>query len=154
MAGTKHDSNQELIGQGIANIASPFFGGFAATGAIARTATNVRNGGSSPPARITHLVTPGPGILVLAALALNVPLAALSGILFVVAYNMSEMKVFAKIVRRAPKPDIAVLLVTFTLTVFVDLVVAVNVGVILAVLLFMSRVAATVEVQKLEGDDI
>ncbi len=154
MAGTKHDSNQELIGQGIANIAVPFFGGFAATGAIARTATNVRNGGTSPIAGITHVLTLVLVIVVLAPLASNVPLAALSGILFVVAYNMSEIKVFVKIARRAPTADIAVLLVTFVLTVFVDLVVAVNVGVILAVLLFMRRVASTVEVEQMQGDDI
>ncbi len=154
MAGTKHDSNQELIGQGLANIAVPFFGGFAATGAIARTATNVRNGGTSPIAGITHVVTLVLIIAFLAPLASNVPLAALAGILFVVAYNMSDLRVFAKLLRRAPTPDIAVLLVTFALTVFVDLVVAVNVGVILAVLLFMRRVASTVEVEKMEGDDI
>ncbi len=154
LAGTKHDSNQELIGQGLANIAVPFFGGFAATGAIARTATNVRNGGSSPIAGITHVATLVLIIVFLAPLASNVPLAALAGILFVVAYNMSEIRMFAKLLRRAPKPDVAVLLVTFGLTVFVDLVVAVNVGVILAVLLFMRRVASTVEVEQVEVDDI
>lgn len=154
LAGTKHDSNQELIGQGLANIAVPFFGGFAATGAIARTATNVRNGGSSPIAGLTHVATLVLIIVFLAPLASDVPLAALAGILFVVAYNMSEIRMFAKLMRRAPKPDVAVLLVTFMLTVFVDLVVAVNVGVILAVLLFMRRVASTVEVEQVEADDI
>jgi len=154
IAGTKHDSNQELIGQGLANIAAPLFGGFAATGAIARTATNVRNGGTSPVAGITHVLTLVLVIVLLAPLASNVPLAALAGILFVVAYNMSELRVFTKIARRAPTADIAVLLVTFVLTVFVDLVVAVNVGVILAVLLFMRRVASTVEVEQVSGDDI
>lgn len=154
MAGTKHNPNQELIGQGIANVAVPFFGGFAATGAIARTATNVRNGGTSPLAGIVHVVTLVLIIAFLAPLASNVPLAALAGILFVVAYNMSEVRVFAKILRRAPRYDIAVLLVTFGLTVFVDLVVAVNVGVILAVLMFMQRMAATVEVKQVDGDDV
>jgi len=154
MAGTKHDSNQELIGQGIANIAVPFLGGFAATGAIARTATNVRNGGTSPLAGIVHVLTLVLIIVFLAPLASNVPLAALAGILFVVAYNMSDVRVFGKLLRRAPKADIAVLLVTFALTVFVDLVVAVNVGVILAVLLFMRRMASTVEVEQVEADDI
>ena len=154
MAGTKHDSNQELVGQGIANIAAPFFGGFAATGAIARTATNIRNGGTSPLSGITHAVTLVLIIAFLAPLASNVPLAALSGILFVVAYNMSEVRVFAKIVKRAPRYDVAVMLVTFALTVFVDLVVAVNIGVILAVLMFMHRMASTVEVREVESDDV
>jgi SulP family sulfate permease len=154
MAGTKHDSNQELVGQGIANIAAPIFGGFAATGAIARTATNIRNGGTSPLSGITHSLTLVLIIAFLAPLASNVPLAALSGILFVVAYNMSEVRVFAKIVKRAPRYDIAVMLVTFALTVFVDLVVAVNIGVILAVLMFMHRMASTVEVREVESDDV
>ncbi len=154
MAGTKHDSNQELIGQGIANIAVPFFGGFAATGAIARTATNIRNGGTSPISGITHSVTLVAIIVFLAPLASNVPLAALSGILFVVAYNMSEVRVFAKIALRAPRYDVAVMLVTFGLTVFVDLVVAVNIGVILAVLMFMHRMASSVEVREIDSDDV
>ena len=104
MAGTKHDSNQELIGQGVANIAAPLFGGFAATGAIARTATNIRNGGTSPLAGITHGATLVLIILLLAPLAVNVPLCALAAILFVVAWNMSEVRHFARMVkaRRAP----------------------------------------------------
>jgi len=147
MAGTRHDSNQELIGQGLANIAAPLFGGFAATGAIARTATNVRNGGTGPLAGITHSVTLVLVILFLAPLAVDVPLAALAAILFVVAWNMSEARRFLHMVRRAPPADVAVLLVTFVLTVFVDLVVAVNIGVILATLQFLRRMSASVEVQ-------
>jgi SulP family sulfate permease len=147
MVGTRHDSNQELIGQGLANIATPFFGGFAATGAIARTATNVRNGGTSPLAGVVHSLTLVLVIVALAPLAVNVPLAALAAILFVVAWNMSEARHFAHMVRRAPRADVAILLVTFVLTVFVDLVVAVNIGVILATLHFLTRMSSSVEVQ-------
>lgn len=148
MAGTRHDSNQELIGQGISNVVTPLFGGFAATGAIARTATNVRNGGNSPLAGIVHAVTLVLIVLLLAPLAANIPLAALAAILFVVAWNMSEAGHFVKMVRRAPRADVIVLLVTFGLTVFVDLVVAVNIGVILAILQFLRRMASSVEVQQ------
>ena len=148
MTGTRHNSNRELMGQGIANIAAPLFGGFAATGAIARTATNIRNGGNSPLAGVIHSVTLILIILFLAPLATDVPLAVLAAILFVVAWNMSEVKHVIKMVRRAPLADVAILAVTFILTVFVDLVVAVNIGVILAILHFLLRMAASVEVQQ------
>jgi sulfate permease, SulP family len=148
MAGTRHDSNQELIGQGIANMVTPLFGGFAATGAIARTATNVRNGGTSPLAGIVHCATLVLIIVFAAPLAAHVPLAALAAILFVVAWNMSEAKHFVKMIQRAPRADVVILLVTFALTVFVDLVVAVNIGVILATLHFLRRMASSVEVQQ------
>ncbi|WP_432669309.1 SulP family inorganic anion transporter [Pseudomonas umsongensis] len=148
MAGTKHDSNQELIGQGVANLVTPLFGGFAATGAIARTATNIRNGGTSPLAGITHAVTLVLIVLFLAPLASNIPLCALAAILFVVAYNMSELKHFKRMVQRAPRADVSILLITFSLTVFSDLVIAVNIGVILAMLHFMRRMASSVEVQQ------
>jgi SulP family sulfate permease len=148
MAGTRHDSNQELIGQGIANMAAPLFGGFAATGALARTATNVRNGGTSPLAGITHALTLMLIVLALAPLAVHIPLAALAAILFVVAWNMSEAGHFVQMIRRAPVADVVVLLVTFGLTVFVDLVVAVNIGVIVATLHFLRRMASSVEVQQ------
>lgn len=151
MAGTRHDSNQELVGQGIANIAAPLFGGFAATGAIARTATNIRNGGTSPLAGIVHALTLVMIILVLAPLAANIPLAALAAILFVVAWNMSEIPHFLKMVKRAPRADVTILLVTFCLTIFTDLVVAVNIGVILAMLHFLRRMSASVDVQQ-QGD--
>lgn len=154
MAGTRHNSNQELIGQGIANLFTPLFGGFAATGAIARTATNIRNGGTSPLAGIAHSATLVLIILVLAPLAASIPLAALAAILFVVAYNMSELKHFAYMVRRAPRADVAILLITFLLTVFTDLVVAVNIGVILAMLQFMRRMASSVEVQQVSGREL
>ncbi len=148
MAGTRHDSNQELIGQGIANVVAPLFGGFAATGAIARTATNVRNGGNSPLAGLVHSATLVIIVLLLAPLATDIPLAALAAILFVVAWNMSEASHFLKMIRRAPRADVVVLLVTFGLTVFVDLVVAVNIGVILAILQFLRRMASSVEVSQ------
>lgn len=154
MAGTRHDSNQELIGQGIANLATPLFGGFAATGAIARTATNIRNGGSSPLAGITHAVVLVLIILFLAPLAANIPLCALAAILFVVAYNMSELHHFKRMVQRAPRADVAILLCTFVLTVFSDLVIAVNIGVILAMLHFLRRMASSVEVQQVVGEDL
>ena len=148
MAGTRHDSNQELIGQGIANIAAPLFGGFAATGAIARTATNIRNGATAPLAGLVHSAVLVLIILLLAPLASTIPLCCLSAVLFVVAWNMSELPHVARMVRTAPKPDVAVLLLTFLLTVFVDLVVAVNVGVIVAALLFMRRMADAVNVEQ------
>jgi SulP family sulfate permease len=154
MAGTRHDSNQELVGQGIANLVTPFFGGFAATGALARTATNVRNGGSSPLAGIVHAATLVLIVLALAPLAVHIPLAALAAILFVVAWNMSEAPHFVKMVRRAPPADVVVLLVTFGLTVFVDLVVAVNIGVIIATLHFLGRMASSVEVQQQTQEDL
>lgn len=148
MAGTRHDANQELVGQGIANVVSPLFGGFAATGAIAHTATNIRNGGSSPLAGIVHALTLVMIVLLLAPLASKIPLAALSAILFVVAYNMSEMRHFVRMIQRAPRADVAILVMTFLLTVFADLVVAVNIGVILATLQFLRRMASSVEVSQ------
>ncbi|CAM3001486.1 SulP family inorganic anion transporter [Legionella worsleiensis] len=154
MSGTQHHSNRELIGQGLANILTPLFGGFAATGAIARTATNIRNGGNSPLSGIVHSVTLILIILFLAPLAVNVPLAALAAVLFVVAWNMSEAHHFVKIIRLAPRADAFVLLVTFFLTVFVDLVVAVNIGVIIAILLFMRQMALGVEVQQMSQEDL
>ena len=147
MGGTRHDSNQELIGQGIANIVSPLFGGFAATGAIARTAANIRNGGNSPLAGIIHALTLLAIILALAPLASYIPLCTLAAILFVVAYNMSEIHHFIHLARTSPKADVGILVVTFVLTVFSDLVVAVNVGVVLASLLFMRRMAIAVQVE-------
>ena len=151
MAGTRHDSNQELIGQGIANVLSPMLGGFAATGAIARTATNIRNGGTSPLAGITHALTLIAVLVLLAPLAASIPLASLAAILFVVAWNMSESRRFVLLLKRAPRADKAILVITFLLTVFADLVVAVNVGVILAVLQFLRRMSATTETQPVDA---
>jgi SulP family sulfate permease len=154
MAGTRHNSNQELVGQGVANIVTPLFGGFAATGAIARTATNIRNGGTGPLAGIVHVLTLVLILLVLAPLASSIPLAALAAILFVVAWNMSELHNFGRLLLRAPTADRVVLVVTFLLTVFVDLVVAVNIGVMLAIFHFLRRMAASVETREVAGDAI
>jgi SulP family sulfate permease len=147
MAGTRHDSNQELIGQGVANILAPLFGGFAATGAIARTATNIRNGATSPIAGVVHSVFLVLVIVLLAPWAGAVPLAALAAILFAVAWNMGDLPHCVRLLRRAPLADKVLLLVTFLLTVFVDLVVAVNVGVVIAALLFMRRMSEAVRVE-------
>lgn len=148
MARTRHHSNQELIGQGFANILTPLFGGFAATGAIARTATNIRNGGNSPIAAVVHSVFLLLVILMLSPLAKNIPLSALAAILFVVAYNMSDVPHFMYMITHAPRDDVLVLLVTFLLTIFTNLVVAVNIGVILAMLLFIRRMTQFVTVEK------
>lgn len=148
MAKTRHHSNQELIGQGFANILTPLFGGFAATGAIARTATNIRNGGNSPIAAIVHSIFLLLVILILSPLAKNIPLSALAAILFVVAYNMSDIPHFLYIIRHAPRYDVLVLFTTFLLTIFTNLVVAVNVGVILAMLLFIRRISQFVTIEK------
>ncbi len=154
MAGTRHDSNQELIGQGIANIVVPLFGGFAATGAIARTATNIRNGATSPLAGIMHAVTLVAVLLFLAPLASNIPLAVLASILFIVAWNMSEVRHFIHLLKTAPLADRLILVITFVLTVFADLVVAVNVGVLLAVLHFLRRMSDTVEIQPVNETEL
>jgi SulP family sulfate permease len=154
MSGTRHNSNQELIGQGFANVLTPLFGGFAATGAIARTATNIRNGGNSPLAGLVHAAVLLGVIIALAPLAVHVPLCALAAILFVVAWNMSELPRFVSMARRAPRPDVAILVITYLLTVFVDLVVAVNIGVILAALVFLQRMAGAVEVRVHQASDL
>ncbi|HET8775993.1 MAG TPA: sulfate permease [Thermoanaerobaculia bacterium] len=147
MIGTRHKSNMELVAQGIANIASPVFGGIPATGAIARTATNIRTGGRTPLAGMAHALTLLLILVVAGEWAAKVPLASLAAILVVVSYHMSEWRSFAGLLR-APKSDVFVLIVTFALTVFVDLTVAVQVGVVAASLLFMKRMA---EVTHIEG---
>lgn len=154
MSGTRHDSNQELIGQGIANLLTPLFGGFAATGAIARTATSIRHGATSPLSGIAHVATLIIVILAAAPLAVHIPLAALAAILFVVAWNLSDVPHFACMIKRAPIADVVILLVTFALTVLVDLIVAVNIGVILATLNFLRRMAASVEVSAMREIDL
>ncbi|MDR2762294.1 MAG: STAS domain-containing protein [Planctomycetaceae bacterium] len=139
MIGTKHSSNTELVAQGIANIVVPFFGGIPATGAIARTATNIRNGGRTPVAGLIHAITLFVIVLFFGKYAAKIPLAALAGILITVAINMSQCRLFSKVIFRAPKSDIAVMLITFLLTVFLDLTIAIPVGLILASFLFMRR---------------
>lgn len=145
---TRHNSNQELLGQGLANIITPLFGGFAATGAIARTTTNIKSGGNSPLSSIVHAFALLFIILVLAPVASSVPLCVLASILCVVAYNMSDIPHFIGMVKQAPRYDTFVLLTTFFLTVFTDLVIAVNIGVILAMLFFVRKMHLSVEIEK------
>jgi len=140
MIGTKHNSNVELIGQGIANIFSPIFGGIPVTGAIARTATNVKNGGRTPVAGMIHALTLLSVMIFLGKLAVLIPMPTLAGILIIVSYNMSELKHFIKM-RKAPKSDGIVLIITFLLTIFSDLTVAIQFGVIASALLFMKRMS-------------
>jgi SulP family sulfate permease len=154
MAGTRHDSNQELIGQGIANVVAPLFGGFAATGAIARTATNIRYGATSPLAGLVHSATLVAVVLFLAPLSADIPLAVLAAILFVVAWNMSEARHLAQLLKAAPRADRVILVITFLLTVFADLVVAVNVGMILAILHFLRRMSDAVEAQQVGDEEL
>ena len=148
MTGRRHRSNMELIAQGIANIVSPFFGGIPATGAIARTATNIKNGGLTPFAGIIHACTILFIFLFFGNLVAFIPMACLAGILIVVAYNMSEWHLFVRLFR-GPKSDIVVLLTTFLLTVLIDLTVAIEVGIVLAAFLFMRRMVEVTEVNYL-----
>jgi SulP family sulfate permease len=151
MTGKKHDPDAELIGLGIGNVITPFFGGIAATGALARTATNVRAGARSPIAAVVHSLVVLFAILSLAPLLSYVPMASLAGLLLVVAWNMSEVGHFINILRIAPKSDVAVLLLCFFLTVVFDMVIAVSFGVVLAALLFMRRAAELTHSRILEG---
>jgi SulP family sulfate permease len=145
MSGTRHNSNVELVAQGVANFTSPLLGGIPATGAIARTATNIRAGARTPIAGVIHAVTLLLVLVVAAPLARYVPLAALSAVLFVVAYNMGEWREIGIIVRLS-KADMAVWAVTFALTVLADLTVAVEVGIVLAALLYIYRISQTTTV--------
>lgn len=151
MIATKHNSNTELIAQGIANIFSPLFGGIPATGAIARTATNIKNGGRTPFAGIFHSLFLLIILLFLGKLAVMIPMATLSGILIIVSYNMSEIKHFLKL-KRAPKSDFIVLLITFCLTVLTDLTIAIQFGVIISALLFMKRMSDVTRADFIEKD--
>jgi SulP family sulfate permease len=141
MTGKKHDPNAELVGLGIGNMIAPFFGGIAATGALARTATNIRAGATSPIAAVVHSLTVLVAILAAAPLVAYVPMAALGALLVLVAWNMSDLRHFAHTVRVAPRSDVAVLLTCYGLTVAFDMVVAIGVGVVLAALLFMKRMS-------------
>jgi SulP family sulfate permease len=151
MTGKKHDPDAELVGLGLGNIVAPFFGGIAATGALARTATNVRAGGRSPIAAVVHSLVVLLAILLLAPLVSYVPMASLAGLLLLVAWNMSEVRHFLNIVRIAPRSDVVVLLLCYVLTVAFDMVIAVSVGVVLAALLFMRRTAELTQGRILEG---
>ena len=151
MSNDRHNPNVELIGQGVANIVSPLFGGLPATGAIARTATNIRSGAQSPVAGMIHSLTLLCILLFAAPLVRFVPMSVLAGILMVVSYNMGEWREIPQLLKLT-KTDISVWLVTFALTVFADLTVAVEAGMILAALLFISRVASTTTVSQVTDD--
>lgn len=153
MIGKKHNSNQELIGQGVANIMSGLFGGLPATGAIARTAANVKNGGRTPIAGITHAIVLLLIMLVFMPLTKFIPLTALAAILMVVSYNMSEWRSF-KSMLKGPKSDVIILISTFTLTIVFDLVIAIEIGMVVSMFLFMRRMAGTLEVNELKENDI
>ncbi|KAB1439623.1 SulP family inorganic anion transporter [Candidatus Galacturonibacter soehngenii] len=146
MIGSKHRSNMELIAQGAGNITSALFGGIPATGAIARTAANVKNGGRTPIAGMVHSITLLLILVVLMPYASFIPMPAIAAILFVVAYNMSEWRVFIKLVKTAPKSDIIVLVATFVLTIVFDLVVAIEIGIVLTALLFMKRMSDVTQI--------
>ena len=151
MIGGRHRSNMELIAQGVANVVTPLFGGIPATGAIARTATNVKNGGRTPIAGMMHAITLLLITLFFGRWAALIPLSVLAGILVIVAYNMSEWRTFVAEFT-APKSDVAVLLATFLLTVLVDLTVAIEVGMVASAFLFMHRMASVTNVRALTGD--
>ena len=149
MAQTKHDPDGELLALGIGNVLCPFFGGIPATGAIARTATNIRFGAKSPLSAVFHAIFTILVILLFAPYVSYLPMAALAALLVLVAYNMSERKHFLHILRVAPRGDVIVLLICFSLTVFFDMVVGVSIGIVLAALLFMQRMAKVTDAQKL-----
>jgi len=152
VCGDHHNSNQELIGQGVANLCTPLFGGIPCTGAIARTMTNINNGGRTPVAGIVHAVVLLIIFLVLMPLAAYIPMSCLAGVLVVVAYNMSGWRTFLQLMKN-PKSDIIVLFITFLLTVIFDLTVAIEVGLLIACLLFMRRMAETTQI-KVIADEI
>lgn len=149
--GKKHNSNTELIGQGLANVVLPIFGGIPATGAIARTMANINNGGRTPVAGIVHAIFLLLVYLFLMPLAANIPFACLAGILVVVSYNMSEWRSFKAILKN-PKSDVAVLLVTFFLTVIFDLTIAIEVGLLIAFVLFIKRVMETSSIKVIDQE--
>lgn len=151
VTGDRHDSNTELIAQGAANLLTPLFGGIPATGAIARTMTNINNGGRTPVAGIVHAVVLLLILLLFMPLAQYIPMACLAGVLAVVAYNMSGWRTFAALLRN-PRPDVTVLLVTFLLTVVFDLTVAIEAGLLLACVLFMRRVMETTEISVIRSE--
>ena len=153
LSGDRHDSNTELIAQGVANIVCPFFGGLPATGAIARTSANVNNGGRTPIAGIVHSLTLLLVVLVFARHAVFIPVAAMSSVLVMVAFRMGEWHEFRRL-HLMPRSDAVVLLATFVLTVIFDLVVAVEVGMVLAAVLFIHRVSETTEVSLVTDEDV
>lgn len=153
MTGTKHNANGELLGQGAGNIIAPFFGGITATAAIARSAANVRAGASSPVAAVIHALLVLMALLVLASWLSWLPLAAMAALLLMVAWNMSEAHKVVYLLRRAPKDDILVMLFCMSLTVLFDMVIAITVGILLASLLFMRRIAGMTRLSELKADN-
>jgi len=151
MIGGRHKSNMELVAQGVANIVSPLFGGIPVTGAIARTATNIKNGGRTPIAGIVHAITLLAIMLVFGSWAKLIPMPTLAAILIVVAWNMSEQHIFRQLLK-SPKSDVAVLLTTFFLTVIFDLTIAIEIGMLLSVILFMNRMANLTNVGVITGE--
>ena len=151
VTGDKHNSNTELIAQGVANIITPIFGGIPATGAIARTMTNINNGGRTPIAGIIHAVVLLLILLFLVPLTKHIPMACLAGVLIIVSYNMSEWRTFKSILKN-PKSDVVVLLVTFFLTVIFDLTIAIEIGLLFAMVLFMKRVSETTQVSVVKNE--
>ena len=151
VCGDRHNSNQELIGQGVANLCTPLFGGIPCTGAIARTMTNINNGGRTPMAGIFHAIVLLIIFLALMPLAAYIPMACLAGVLVIVSYGMSGWRTFVQMMRN-PKSDITVLLITFFLTVIFDLTVAIEVGLLIACLLFMRRMAETTQIKIIAGE--
>ena len=151
VTGDHHDSNTELIAQGAANLLTPLFGGIPATGAIARTMTNINNGGRTPVAGIVHAVVLLLILLLMMPLAKFIPMACLAGVLAVVAYNMSGWRTFKGLLKN-PKSDVTVLLITFFLTVLFDLTVAIEVGLVIACVLFMHRVMETTEISVIQNE--
>ena len=153
VTGKKHNSNTELIGQGIANIITPFFGGIPATGALARTMANINNGGKTPVAGLVHAVVLLLIFLFLMPYAVYIPLGCLAAILVMVAYNMSEWRTF-KYLLKGNKTDVSVLLITFFLTVIIDLTVAIEVGLVLAIILFVKRISETSTIKIMDTDNV
>lgn len=151
VTGDKHDSNTELIAQGTANLITPLFGGIPATGAIARTMTNINNGGKTPVAGIIHAVVLLLILLFLMPLAQYIPMACLAGVLVIVSYNMSEWRTFKALLKN-PKSDVTVLLITFFLTIIFDLTIAIEVGLVIACILFMRRVMETTEISVIKDE--
>lgn len=151
VTGDKHDSNTELIAQGTANLITPLFGGIPATGAIARTMTNINNGGKTPVAGIIHAVVLLLILLFLMPLAQYIPIACLAGVLVIVSYNMSEWRTFKALLKN-PKSDVTVLLITFFLTIIFDLTIAIEVGLVIACILFMRRVMETTEISVIKDE--
>lgn len=152
VCGDHHNSNQELIGQGVANLCTPLFGGIPCTGAIARTMTNINNGGRTPVAGIVHAIVLLVIFLVLMPLAAYIPMSCLAGVLVIVSYNMSGWRTFMQLMKN-PKSDVIVLLITFFLTVIFDLTIAIEVGLLIACLLFMKRMAESTQI-KVIADEI